>query len=129
MCPKPWSALHVLAATIVVSFSYISPASAISLTNRDARDHRVSVLESGGKTDHQLKPGDALASICQKGCIVRLNDSENDEYELEGDEIVSIEDGYLYYDGPIAPQSEAATPGGNSPGSPVPPPMPATPQQ
>lgn len=125
MCPKPWSALRVLAATLIVSFSNVSPASAISLTNRDGRDHRVSVLESGGKSDHQLKPGDALASICQKGCIVRLNDSENDEYELEGDEIVSIEDGYLYYDGPIAPQGE----GGNSPGSPVPPPMPTTPQQ
>ena len=52
------------------------------------------------KADHLLKPAQVLEGICEKGCVVRLNDSENDEYELEGTEVVSIEEGYLYYDGP-----------------------------
>jgi hypothetical protein len=34
--------------------------------------------------------------------VIRLNDSENDEYELQSSDVVSIEDGYLYYDGPPA---------------------------
>ncbi|MEI9900011.1 MAG: hypothetical protein WDN31_07525 [Hyphomicrobium sp.] len=34
--------------------------------------------------------------------MIRLNDSQKDEYELKGSEVVSIEGGYLYYDGPPA---------------------------
>jgi hypothetical protein len=49
-----------------------------------------------------LVPSAALKGICQKGCVIRLNDSDNDEYELKGSDVVSIEDGYLYYDGPPA---------------------------
>ncbi len=49
-----------------------------------------------------MKPSAVLEGICAKGCVIRLNDSENDEYELKGSEVVSIEDGYLYYDGPAA---------------------------
>ena len=47
-----------------------------------------------------MKPLGSLDGVCLKGCVIRLSDSENDEYELEGSEVVSIEDGYLYYDGP-----------------------------
>lgn len=99
MRPKPWTVPLALAAYALLSADL---ASAISLTNRDVRDHKISVLEAGSKVDHPLAPGASLEKICLKGCIVRLNDSENDEYELEGDEVVSIEEGYLYYDGPEA---------------------------
>ncbi len=44
----------------------------------------------------------SLEGVCDKGCVIRLNDSEKDEYELKGSEAVSIEDGSLYYDGPPA---------------------------
>ena len=52
--------------------------------------------------DHVLRPNAALEGICQKGCVIRLNDSDKDEYELQGSEVMSIEDGYLYDDGPPA---------------------------
>jgi hypothetical protein len=60
-------------------------------------------MEGEAKADHVLKPSQVLEGICEKGCVIRLNDSENDEYELEGSEVVSIEEGYLYYDGPEGP--------------------------
>lgn len=78
-------------------------AAAVSLTNRDARDHKVTIVEGDKQQEHTLKPSAMLDGLCAKGCIIRLNDSENDEYELDGTEVVSIEDGYLYYDGPDAP--------------------------
>jgi hypothetical protein len=78
-------------------------AVAVMISNRDDRDHKVTIIEGDAKKDHTLKPSSALEGVCEKGCIVRLNDSENDEYELDGTEVVSIEDGYLYYDGPDAP--------------------------
>jgi len=62
------------------------------------------------KEDHILKPSQVLAGVCEKGCVMRLHDSENDEYLLEGPEPVSIEDGNLYYDGtdqPARPDADA----------------------
>jgi hypothetical protein len=88
-----------LAASALVS----SAAAGASLTNRDERDYKVTIIEGESSREHTLRPAGVLDGICQKGCVIRLNDSEEDEYELEGDEVVSIEDGSLYYDGPDTP--------------------------
>ena len=70
---------------------------------------KLTVLEGDKSQHHNLKPSSVLNDVCAKGCIIRLNDSENDEYEREGTEIVSIEDGYLYYDVPdVIPGAPAA---------------------
>lgn len=99
-----------------LAFATSSAAPAATVTNRDAKDYKLTLLE-GDKAQHMtLKPSAVLQDICPKGCIVRLNDSENDEYELEGTEIVSIEDGYLYYDVPDAgPGGGAPAPGAAAP--------------
>lgn len=108
--------LRAIAATLIlVCISSAGLAAGVSITNRDDKDHKLTVMEGEAKADHVLKPSQVLEGICEKGCIVRLNDSENDEYELEGTEVVSIEEGYLYYDGPEAPnegQGGDATKGG-----------------
>ena len=95
-------------------------ASAAPVTNRDTKEYKLTVLEGDKAQHHALKPSSVLQDVCPKGCIVRLNDSENDEYELEGTEIVSIEDGYLYYDVPDAvpgpPPAGGTPPAGNAPG-------------
>ena len=94
---------------------------AVSVTNRDDKEHKLTVIEEDGtkKTDHVLKPAQVLEGLCAKGCVIRLNDSEEDEYELEGNETVSIEEGYLYYDGPEVPETPAAgAPGAPAPGAP-----------
>ena len=77
------------------------PASAASITNRDDRDRSLTIIEGNARQAHVLKPAGVVDGVCLKGCIVRIGESENDEYVLEGSEIVSIEDGYLYYDGPV----------------------------
>ncbi len=94
---------------LLVSLWMCTVAHSISITNRDEKDHKITIIEGEAKIDHAMKPTSVIEGICLKGCIVRLNDSEDDEYELEGTEVVSIEDGYLYYDGPDAPAE--ATPG------------------
>ena len=85
----------------------VDSAGAVSITNRDDKDHKLTIIEGEAKVDHTLKSTAMLEGVCLKGCVIRLNDSDSDEYELEGTEIVSIEDGYLYYDGPDTP-AEAA---------------------
>ena len=77
-------------------------AHAVSITNRDERDHRVTVIEGEAAAEHVLKPSQTLTDICLKGCTIRMNDSEDDEYRLAASDVVSIEDGTVYYEGPDA---------------------------
>ena len=119
-----------LAATVALAaglaFAAGSAAAAVSVTNRDDKDHKLTVIENDGaqKADHTLKPNQVLEGVCAKGCIIRLNDSDEDEYELEGTEVVSIEEGYLYYDGPDAPGEQPSQgtdkPAAGNPAQPAP---------
>lgn len=104
-----------LAASTIAALLMTSAASAVTITNRGDKEMKVSIIEGASKQDTILAAGKVLDGVCQKGCIIRLNDSENDEYELEGSEVVSVEEGFLYYDGPAAqsapPNGSAPTPG------------------
>jgi hypothetical protein len=97
----------------------VSAVAAVTVVNRDERDHKLTVLEDDGAktTEHTLKPSQVLEGICEKGCVIRLNDSEEDEYELDANDKVSIEEGYLYYDDPAA-GLQGPGPGGQQPGLP-----------
>lgn len=103
-----------IAALVNVAFIAGSVAHASTLTNRDDRDHKVTVIEAKSTKDQVLRPSATLKEICSKGCVVRLNDDDDSEYALNGDEVVAIEDGYLYYDEPAGAQvpeaGDAATP-------------------
>ena len=92
----------VVTVSLSVALIWSPIAYASSIKNRDDKDYKVSVIEGNATNVHILRPSASLEGVCQKGCVIRLNDSENDEYELKGSEVVSIEDGYLYYDGPPA---------------------------
>lgn len=77
-------------------------AHAASIANRDERDHRVTIIEGEAKADHVLKPSQTLSDVCLKGCTIRMNRSEDDDYLLVGGDAVSIEDGSVFYDTPDA---------------------------
>jgi hypothetical protein len=99
----------VRAVVVIGLLSSSTAAHAVSITNRDEHDHKLTIIEGESKADHLLKPAQALTGVCVKGCTVRLNDSEDDEYQLEANDVVSIEDGSLYYDGPDAPAESPGT--------------------
>lgn len=75
------------------------PAAAVTLTNNDKKTYKIDVVRKGSPESHELAPGKVIARFCSTGCVIRLNGSANDEYELEGTERVSIEGGLVYYDG------------------------------
>lgn len=92
-----------------------TPAYAVSITNRDDKAHKVTVISGTTEQSHTVAPLAVLEGVCVSACVIRLNDSADDEYELEGTEVVSIEDGFLYYDGAdaapgAAPGADGATP-------------------
>lgn len=112
-----------LAGSVLLGVSLMTAQveAAVSVTNRDDKDHKLTVIEDEGaaKADHTLKPNQVLEGVCAKGCVIRLNDSEEDEYELEGTEVVSIEEGYLYYDGPEGTEqpNQGSAPPPSAPGA------------
>ncbi len=110
--------VKVLAVVLMLALTQSGAALVLSIINRDDHDHKVTIVEGSKSRDHILKPKAKIDSECTKGCIVRMNDSVEDEYELEGNEVVFIEDGNLYYDGPEAPADPPAGDGraGNSKG-------------
>lgn len=110
----------MVVVALVASGTFASAA--VSLVNRDDKDHKLTVIEDSGakSSDHVLKPSQLLEGICTSGCVVRLNDSEEDEYQLEVGDRVSIEDGYLYYEEPENTQQGAAGDGASKPPAPAP---------
>ncbi len=104
---------RALATSTIAALLMTSAADAVTITNRGDKETKVSVIEGTARQDQVLASGKVLDGVCQKGCIIRLNDSENDEYELDGSEVVSVEEGFLYYDGPEA--GNAPSNGGTQP--------------
>jgi hypothetical protein len=49
-----------------------------------------------------------LSDVCLKGCTIRVNGKEDDEYRLTGGDVVSIEDGTVFYDAPETPDDSGA---------------------
>ncbi len=109
------SRLAALVVSVAAAAYCAEAAAAVSLTNRDDREHRVTVVEGERRQDHTLAPLAILEGFCPNGCVIRLNDSEDDEYKLEGNETISIEEGFVYYDDPEIPEQPA--PGDESEGA------------
>lgn len=98
------------AASVIGVLLSASAAHAASITNRDERDHAVTIMEGEAKADHVLKPSRTLSGVCLKGCVIRVDHSEDDEYRLSGGDAVSIEDGTVFYDTPDASVAPASPP-------------------
>ena len=100
------------AVAVIVLLLSGSAVHAASITNRDEVDRKVTIIEADKKADFVLQPSQALNDVCAKGCTIRLDDGEDDEYLLEGDDVVSIEDGSLYNDRPDTPAQPTPPAGG-----------------
>lgn len=98
----------LLAVCLAAGLTHSGSALALTVINRDDHDHKVTIVEGARSTDHVLKPDAQIDNVCAKGCVVRIGDSDEEEYELEGNEVVFIEDGNLYYDGPDTPTDPPA---------------------
>jgi hypothetical protein len=86
---------HAFTVCLATLFA-ASQAAAMQLTNRDASDHKLVVTEDGASKDMIVKPSQVLQDICAKGCTIKMSDGE--EYEFDGTEIVSIEEGLMFLD-------------------------------
>ena len=103
-CRDRWSGRldpQVLAASAIAVLLTTSAVSAATIANRGEKEVKLKITEDTSVKDEILQVGKVITGVCQKSCIIRLNDNVNDEYELNGSESVSVEGGLLYYDSPV----------------------------
>lgn len=89
---------HGIAILTIMVVAGVSPAEALKLTNRDSSEHRFTIQENSGAREQALKPSETLNGACNNGCTIKMQDGE--EYEFDGNEIVSIEEGLMFLDEP-----------------------------
>jgi hypothetical protein len=108
-------------ALTAVLASY-SSVYALSVTNHDGTDQKLIIIEGEKQREETVAPNKTLSNICPAGCVIQLENGE--EYEFDGQEVVSIEEGLMFLDEPAQEDSSgSATPEsqGESPGAQTPP--------
>ncbi len=84
-----------------------SPARGAMTTNNDSSTYTLTIEERGAKSTVDIAPGGSLEGVCLRGCLLTLGEVKDGAYRLpEGNEIVTIEQGALFYDGAIAAKSD-----------------------
>jgi hypothetical protein len=86
------------AVVCLMTLMAASHAEALQLTNRDSADYKIAVTEQGKTQELDVKASQVLDGICNGGCTIKMSDGE--EYEFDGNEIVSIEEGLMFLDEP-----------------------------
>jgi len=85
----------------------LPPALSAVIENKDTGPYTITVEQKDGRSTHQIAAGGKLEGFCLDGCIVILDGISDGAYRLpEGNEIVSIEQGVLFYEGAIVEKAE-----------------------
>jgi hypothetical protein len=110
--------ISTAALAAVVAFASLSSAHALSVTNRDGTDQKVTITEGDKQRLEVVAPSKTLQNVCPAGCVIQLQNGE--EYEFDGNEIVSIEEGLMFLDEPAAEENAAPGADRSSPAQPAP---------
>lgn len=89
-------ARSVYAFTCLAALLAAPQAHALQLTNRDAADHKIAITEKTSTQEITVKPSQVVEGLCAAGCTMKMSDGE--EYEFDGNEVVSIEEGLMFLD-------------------------------
>ena len=100
-------AAAVSLGALLLSAGNIVPAQSANIGNKDGDSYKVTIDEGSKRATHEIAAGGQLNDVCQQGCIVILDGVDDGTYRLpEGNEIVTIEEGVLFYDGAVAAKPE-----------------------
>jgi hypothetical protein len=80
----------------VLGVLFAVPAEALTITNTDPDPHTITVKVGSDSTELKIEPQAEVDPPCDKGCTVELESGE--QYEMQGGEQVSIEDGVIFVD-------------------------------
>lgn len=99
----------------VLGLFFALPAQALTISNTDPDPHTITVKTGSNSTELTIEPETAVEPPCDPGCTIELDNGE--QYEMKGDEEVSIEGGTIFVDAaPSEEDDDAAS--GVDPGEP-----------
>lgn len=87
---KPLILASATAAGLVLS----TQAYALTITNNDPVQQTITIVEGDKALELVLAPGQTGGQLCESGCVIRMKNG--DEYDFEGVEVVIIEGEVLY---------------------------------
>ncbi len=94
---------NAIRACLALAFTgaAVSGAQALTITNYDTVERTIVINEAGRSSKQSIPAGTEMTDVCRSQCTLQL-DGASDTYDFQGDEIVSIEEGILYDDTPVA---------------------------
>jgi hypothetical protein len=72
------------------------PAQALTISNTDAKPHTLTVKAGSDSKELTIEPQKSAEPACEPSCTIVIENGE--QYELQGGEEVSIEDGVVFVD-------------------------------
>ncbi len=92
----------IIGSSILLALLAVVPAKAATITNNEASDQKITVLQGDASELVEFAPGQRIEGVCSSSCTLRLGNG--DEFELEPEDVVSIEDGSLF----VVPESQGS---------------------
>ena len=86
----------------VAGLLFALPASALTISNEDPDPHTITVTAGTDTKQVTVEPDQQVDAVCAAGCMLELENGE--QYQMQGGETVSIEDGVIFVD--AAPGSD-----------------------
>jgi hypothetical protein len=86
----------------VTGLLFALPASALTISNEDPDPHTITVTAGTDTKQLTVEPDQQVDAVCAAGCMLELENGE--QYQMQGGETVSIEDGVIFVD--AAPGSD-----------------------
>lgn len=105
--------IKLMSGVAVSSVLMFNPAHATTIINRDTAAHNLRIVEGGQERVVKAEPSQQFDDLCASSCSLYFND-DPEAYEIAAGDIVSIEDGQLFFEDPSSQPNEAGEATGES---------------
>ena len=83
-------------AVVAVAVYFSTAAHSLTLKNRDAFEHKITVVEGVTRSEHTLAGQQEITAVCRSVCSLYI-DEDPDSYDVVDTDKVEILEGDLYY--------------------------------
>jgi hypothetical protein len=98
-----------LTSGVAASVFLVTAAYATTIINRDSAAHSLRIVEGGQERIVNAEPSQQFDDLCASSCSLYF-DGDPEAYEIAAGDIVSIEDGQLFFEDPATLPDRATEP-------------------
>lgn len=106
-------AFRLMAGAVAAGVLSFSAVQAATIINRDTSAHTLRVVEGDQEKTIRAEPSQRLDGLCASSCSLYFDD-DPEAYDIAAGDIVSIEDGQLFFEDPELEPDPPTQPDGES---------------